>query len=192
MTAADTPLTAQVSLNGASQTVRPGLADTIGQRGPAAFTMTMRVDLDAADLAALMLVHLDSYYGTVDEFSTDATALRIVATRLADHGLGADLLTYRDAIHLKAAPACEPQCARLPGDRHDEECVVPWCLTRAQHLLAAENGAHEEATDRSEDHDQPILAMAAVTAEDRTSATGPLQVGTGQRSRTSPCWRWGL
>ncbi|MQA04332.1 MAG: AAA family ATPase [Streptosporangiales bacterium] len=109
-----------------------------------------------------MLVHLDSYCGTVADLSSDAAALRIVATRLADHGLGTEVLEYRDAIHLKAAPACEPQCASLPGDRHDDECLVPWCLTRAQRLLATVDGPRAEVSDpadqdRTADRDRPIL-----------------------------------
>lgn len=127
--------TADVSLNGISVPVRPGLADSTGKRGPAVLSVTMRVELDAVDLAAAMLTYLDHEYGEYADLVGDKDAWRTVANYIVGDGLNATWTAYRDAMTAKAPSVCLPSCARLGGDDHDRDCTVGWCLTRARRLL---------------------------------------------------------
>lgn len=129
-------LTADLTLNDRSYDIRPGLADCLGQRGPARLTLTMRVDLDVVDLAAALLTYLDHEYGELSELRADQDAWQTVATYVANNGLGETWMAYRDAVSAKAPSVCPWRCGRLPGDQHAPDCLVGWCLARADQLLA--------------------------------------------------------
>lgn len=160
--------TADVSLNGISVPVRPGLADCIGKRGPAALTVTVHAEFDVIDVAAAMLTILDHEYGVFSELLRDEDAWHEVAVYLVSNGISGTWTSYRDALTTKDPSVCEPRCAALDADEHDEDCLAGWCLTRARHLLAARTGPVSVVPVRS-----------GPRTETRTSV-GPVREAVGQ------------